>query len=87
MSNKINVTEIREMSRSIIFSLRKNYRSEEYEFHSDKELAAYLGITPAQFSRVSSCVCTPSAPLFANLLFLYTSNGGDLVAFMYGYYE
>lgn len=87
MSNKIDAYEIRRMTRAIIFTLREKYCSDEFEFHSDKELAAYLGITPAQFSRVSSCVCTPSAPLFANLLFLYTSNGGDLVAFMYGYYE
>lgn len=76
MNNKFHTSKVRNLTRSIVWFLRSRlYVNENTLFKCDKDLALFCGVTPAQFSRISSGVCTPSAPTFLALLDLAITNG------------
>lgn len=79
MYNKIQANRVKSLVRSIVFRFRETYRSKDAVFDSDKDFAAYLNLTPAQFSRIASGVCVPSSPVLLSILklFFISFDGSD----------
>lgn len=79
MYNNFNANNTRAIARALVWFLRSHcFGKENSLFNTDKDLALYCGVTPAQFSRIASCVCTPSAGTLLALMDLAFANGYDL---------
>lgn len=79
MSYNFNAKSTRALVRALVWFIRSHYYGQvDTLIDSDKDVALYCGITPAQFSRIASCACTPSAVTLLKLMDLAVAKGYDL---------